>query len=154
MSSVQKVINSNGFKEFGGVSHTNLNGNTQSMSVQLSNSSLPTDADYEFSTDPSFVAISGGTGQTSLVAGVTGRQISVMSYTSIVDAASTFQFWSSGTAESPSDRTPLTGPISLAANGGISANDNEVLFRTDVGESLCANNSAGNFAGHIAYKIG
>ena len=84
----QKVINSNGFKEFGGVSYTNLNGNTQSMSAQLTNSSLPTDGDYEFSTDPSFVAVSGATGQTTLVSAVSGKQISVMSYTIVIDAAS------------------------------------------------------------------
>ena len=148
-NSVQKVINSNGFKEYGGVSYTNLNGNTQSMSAQLTNTALPTDADYEFSTDPSFVAVSGGTGQTTLVAGVEGRQISVMSYTILVDAASTFQVFSSGTSN-----TAITGPMALAANGGISANDNEVIYRTQAGESLVVNNSAGNFAGHVAYKIG
>jgi len=149
MSSVQKVINSNGFKEFGGVSHTNLNGNTQSIPAQLTNSSLPTDGDYEFSTDPSFVPISGATGQTTLVAGVEGRQVSVMSYTVIVDEASTFQVFSSGTSN-----TAISGPMSLAANGGISANDNEVIYRTQTGESLVVNNSAGIFAGHLAYKIG
>lgn len=145
----QKVINSNGFKEFGGVSFTNRSGNTQSMDAQLSNSSLPTDGDYRFSVDPSFVAVSGGTGQTTLVAGVNGRQISVMSYTVVVDAASTFQVFSSGTSN-----TAITGPMALAANGGISANDNEVIYRTQTGESLVVNNSAGNFAGHVAYKIG
>lgn len=145
----QKVINSNGFKEFGGVSFTNRSGNTQSMDAQLSNSSLPTDGDYRFSVDPSFVAISGGVGQTTLVAGVEDRQISVMSYTLVVDAASTFQVFSSGTSN-----TAMTGPMSLAANGGISANDNEVIYRTQTGESLVVNNSAGNFAGHLAYKIG
>jgi len=145
----QKVINSNGFKEFGGVSFTNRGGNTQSMDAQLSNSSLPTDGDYRFSVDPSFVAISGGTGQTTWVAGVEGRQISVMSYTVIVDEASTFQVFSSGTSN-----TAMTGPMTLAANGGISANDNEVIYRTQTGESLVVNNSAGNFAGHLAYKIG
>ena len=145
----QKVINSNGFKEFGGVSFTNRSGNTQSMDAQLSNSSLPTDGNYRFSVDPSFVAISGGVGQTTLVAGVEGRQISVMSYTLVVDADSTFQVFSSGTSN-----TAMTGPMSLAANGGVSANDNEVLYRTQTGESLVANNSAGNFAGHLAYKIG
>lgn len=145
----QKVINSNGFKEFGGVSFTNRSGNTQSMDAQLSNSSLPTDGDYRFSVDPSFVAVSGATGQTTLVAGVNGRQISVMSYTIVVDAASTFQVFSSGTSN-----TAITGPMALAANGGISANDNEVIYRTQTGESLVVNNSAGNFAGHVAYKIG
>jgi hypothetical protein len=145
----QKVINSNGFKEFGGVSYTNLCGNSQSMEAQLINNSLPTDGDYEFSTDPSFVAISGATGQTTLVNGVSGRQISVMSYTVVVDAASTFQIFSSGTSN-----TAISGPMAISANGGVSANDNEILFRTQPGESLVVNNSAGNFAGHIAYKIG
>lgn len=145
----QKVINSNGFKEFGGVSFTNRGGNTQSMYAQLSNSSLPADGDYRFSTDPSFVAVSGGVGQTTLVTGVEGRQISVMSYTVVVDAASTFQVFSSGTSN-----TAISGPVSLAANGGVSANDNEIMYRTQVGESLVVNNSAGNFGGHIAYKIG
>jgi len=145
----QKVINSNGFKEFGGVSYTNLNGNTQSMSAQLTNSSLPTDGDYEFSTDPSFVAVSGATGQTTLVSAVSGKQISVMSYTIVIDAASTFQIFSSGTSN-----TAISGPMAIAANGGVSANDNDIMFRTQPGESLVVNNSAGNFAGHIAYKIG
>lgn len=145
----QKVINSNAFKEFGGVSYTNLNGNTQSMSAKLTNSSLPADGDYEFSEYPSFVAVSGAAGQTTLVAGVDGKQISIMSYTVIVDAASTFQVFSSGTSN-----TAITGPMALAANGGVSANDNDIIYRTLAGESLVVNNSAGNFGGHVAYKIG
>jgi len=145
----QKVINSNGFKEFGGVTYTNLNGNSQSIPAQLANLSLPTDGDYEFSTDPSFVAVSGGVGQTTLVTGVTGKEISIMSYTVIIDAASTFQIFSSGTAN-----TAISGPMAIAANGGVSANDNDIMYRTQAGESLVVNNSAGNFGGHIAYKIG
>ena len=148
-NSVQKVINSNGFKEFSGVSFTNQNGNTQSLDAKLVNTSLPADGYYEFSTEPSFVPVSGATGQTTLVAGVEGRQVSVMSYTVIVDEASTFQVFSSGTSN-----TAISGPMSLAANGGISANDNEVIYRTQTGESLVVNNSSGNFAGHLAYKIG
>ena len=145
----QKVINSNGFNEFGGVSYTNLGGNSQSMEAQLTNTAIPTDGDYEFSTEPSFAAISGGVGDTTLVAAVPGKQISVMSYTVVVDAASTFQVFSAG-----GSNTAITGPMALGANGGVSANDNEVLFRTAPGEALLVNNSAGNFAGHIAYKIG
>ena len=44
--------------------------------------------------------------------------------------------------------------MAIAANGGVSANDNDIMYRTEVGESLVVNNSAGNFAGHIAYKFG
>lgn len=151
-NSVQKVINSNGFKEFGGVSYTNPNGNTQSMSAQLTNSALPTDGDYEFSTDPSFVAVSGYTGQTTLVQGVAGKQISVMSYTIILDSASTFQIFSSGVDTGA--RTAISGPMAIAANGGVSANDNDIMYRTASGESLVVNSSSGTFGGHMAYKIG
>ena len=145
-----KVINSNGFNEFGGISYTNLNGNSQAMPSQLLNTALPDDGNYQYSTDPSFVAISGSAGQTVLVNGVDGYQISVMSYTSVVDSNSTFQIFSSGDA----GRTPLSGPLYLAANGGVSANDNEIMYRTLPGESLVVENLAGNFGGHLAYKIG
>lgn len=147
--SKQKSVSSNGFNEYGGVSYVNRCGEVKTLSAQIVNTSLPSEGENEFSVDPSFVAISGGTGETTLVAGVQGKEISVMSYTIILDAASTLQVFSSGTSN-----TPLTGPMSIAANGGISANDNEVIYRTIAGESLIVNNSAGNFAGHVAYKIG
>lgn len=44
--------------------------------------------------------------------------------------------------------------MAVAANGGVSANDNEIMFRTQPGDDLVVTNSAGNLAGHIAYKIG
>lgn len=144
----QKVINSNGFKEFGGVSYTNLNGNSQSMYSQLTKLSLPVDGN-EYSTDLAFVATSGSSGQSTLISAVSGKQISVLNYTVVVDEDSTFQFFSSGVSN-----TPLSGPMALAGNGGISANDNEIMYRTEVGESLVVSNSSGNFGGHLSYKIG
>jgi len=144
-----KVINSNGFNEFGGVSYTNKNGNTASLSSQLVNTSLPTEGAYEYSTEPTFAPIEVGTGTTTLVAGVDGLQISVMSYTMIADSATTVQILSSGTTS-----TDITGPMAVAANGGVSANDNEIMFRTQPGDGLAISNSVGNLAGHIAYKIG
>jgi hypothetical protein len=147
--SKQKSVSSNGFNEFGGVSYVNRCGGTKTLSSQIVNTSLPSEGENEFSVDPSFVAISGGAGQTTLVTGVQGKEISVMSYTIVVDEASTLQVFSFGTSN-----TAMTGPMALAANGGISANDNEVIYRTQAGESLVVNNSAGNFAGHLAYKIG
>lgn len=147
--SKQKSVSSNGFNEFGGVSYVNRCGEVRTLPAQIINTSLPEEGEYEFSTDPSFVAVSGATGQTTLVSAVSGKQISVMSYTIVIDAASTFQIFSSGTSN-----TAISGPMAIAANGGVSANDNEIMFRTQPGESLVVNNSAGNFAGHIAYKIG
>jgi hypothetical protein len=147
--SKQKAVSSNGFNEYGGVGYVNRCGEIKTLPAQIINTSLPEEGEYEFSTDPSFVAVSGATGQTTLVNGVTGKEISVMSYTIVIDAASTFQIFSSGTSN-----TAISGPMAIAANGGVSANDNEIMFRTQPGESLVVNNSAGNFAGHIAYKIG
>jgi hypothetical protein len=147
--SKQKAVSSNGFNEYGGVGYVNRCGEIKTLPAQIINTSLPEEGEYEFSTDPSFVAVSGATGQTTLVNGVTGKEISVMSYTIVIDAASTFQIFSSGTSN-----TAISGPMAIAANGGVSANDNDIMFRTQPGESLVVNNSAGNFAGHIAYKIG
>ena len=47
----------------------------------------------------------------------------------------------------------LSGGMALVANGGASANDNEPMLRTNVGENLVLVNSAGNLNGHLTYRI-
>lgn len=147
--SKQKAVSANGFNEYGGVSYVNRCGETKTLSAQIVNTSLPEEGENQFVVDPTFAPIEAGAGTTTLVTGVDGLQISVMSYTMIADSATTVQIISSGTTN-----TDISGPMAVAANGGVSANDNEVMFRTQPGDDLVVTNSAGNLAGHIAYKIG
>lgn len=147
--SKQKAVSANGFNEYGGVSYVNRCGETKTLSAQIVNTSLPEEGENQFVVDPAFAPIEAGTGTTTLVAGVDGLQISVMSYVMIASSATTVQIISSGATN-----TDITGPMVIAANGDVSANDNEIIFRTQPGDDLVVTNSAGSLAGHIAYKIG
>jgi hypothetical protein len=91
--------------------------------------------------------ISAGAATQELRAAVAGRQIEVLSYVFVVDAASTVTFKSNTTA--------ITGGMELPANGGASAvsADEQGLMITEKGEALNITNSAGNIAGHVTYRI-
>ena len=145
-----KIIDGNDFNEFGGVTHADKSGNFKSLTVEQIRNSLPTDGQNQFEYEAKFAPISGSTGDVILVSGVPGVDVSVLNYTLLCSAASTVQFFASGVGAG----TALSGPMGISANGGISANDNEVLFRTGKGESLICQNSAGTIAGHLSYKLG
>jgi hypothetical protein len=142
--SSQKIISGNGFNEAAAVLNTNNTGVFSSLSSDLTRSNAPAE-EYRYSVDPTYIPVSGGIETLELVAGVGGRQIEVLNYSLIVDAASTVQIFS--------DSNPLSGPMAFAANGGITVNDNEPAYRTNVGEALQVSNSAGNIAGSLAYRI-
>jgi len=145
--SKQKAISSNGFNEYGGVGYVNRSGQIKTLTSQIVNTVLPSEGENQFVVDPSFSPIEAGTGSTTLIAGVAGLEISVMSYNITASSATSVQFISGGS------NTDITGPMTIAANGSIGS-DNEIIFKTKPGDSLVVTNSAGNIAGHIAYKIG
>ena len=80
-----------------------------------------------------------------LVPAVAGKRIEVVSYVMVASAASTVT-WKSNT-------TAISSGMPLAANGGVSATNNQGLLRTSAGEALKITNSAGQLNGHISYKI-
>lgn len=80
-----------------------------------------------------------------LVSAVAGKKIEVVSYVMVASAASTVT-WKSNT-------TAISSGMPLAANGGVSATNNQGLLRTSAGEALKITNSAGQLNGHISYKI-
>ena len=146
-----KIINANNFNQFGGVVHSDKKGNFKSLTIEKLRTSLPKDGENQFEYEPKFTPASGAVGNITLVSGVPGVEISVLNYTMTCSAASSIRFFSSGVNTAG---TPLSGPMTIAANNGISANDNEVLFKTNKGESLTCTNSAGNIGGHLSYKLG
>ena len=105
-------------------------------------------ADLKFSFNPDYVntAILQANVETKeLVAAVPNKKIEVVSYVMVASAASTVT-WKSGS-------TAISSGMPLAANGGVSATNNEGLLRTSAGEALNLTNSAGTVNGHISYKI-
>ena len=93
-----------------------------------------------------YVAISAAAATQILRSGLAGKQIEVLSYAFVCDAASTVTFKSASTS--------ISGGMAVAANGGVSADgEGQGLMITAVGEALTITNSAGNIAGHITYRI-
>lgn len=90
-----------------------------------------------------------GAGNQQLKAGVPGKRIRVINYTILTDKATTVQF-KSGT-------TNLSGAMSLALDGGISADVHPAsqVFSTLAGEPLnmALGNTAANVAGHIEFLL-
>ncbi len=90
-----------------------------------------------------------GSGNQQLKAGVAGKRIRVINYTILTDKATTVQF-KSGT-------TNLTGTMSLALDGGISADVHPAsqVFATLAGEALNMElgNIAANVAGHFEFLL-
>lgn len=87
-------------------------------------------------------------GDGTLLAGVTDKRIYVTSYVLVGDAAVTAKF--------KSGSTDITGPMSFAPNGGVSANFNmDGHFATEPGEPLVLNSNANEIiGGHFSCRIG
>ncbi len=84
-----------------------------------------------------------GTGDQTVITGVAGKQIRVTAYVLVASAATVVTFKSGSTA--------LSGPISLAINGGVSASDTDYLFETASGADLVINQSVDGVDGHLTY---
>lgn len=140
----QKIKTGNGFNEGAALVQTNNTGEFSSLSSDLTRTAVPAE-EYKYSVAPSFTSVSVGAASGTIVTGVTGRQIEVLSYTLVSDSATEAR-WKSGSNN-------LSGGMAFAANGGASANDNEPMLRTNVGENLVLVNSAGNLNGHLTYRI-
>lgn len=82
-----------------------------------------------------------------VAADTNGRKIKVVGYVIVATAATTVT-WKRGT-------TALSGAMSLAANGGVSAPLNETTswFDTAVNEALVMTLGAGAVQGHIVYVL-
>jgi hypothetical protein len=143
--STQKIVSGNSFNEGGAVTYSNNTGNYSSLTNnEFIRSSLP--RDYNMYGVVEHVAISAGAETQELRAAVAGRQIEVLSYVFVCDSLSTVTFKSGSTA--------ISGVMSISANGGASAEgEMEALMITAKGEALNITNSAGNIAGHLAYRI-
>lgn len=94
-----------------------------------------------------FVSVSASSsGNNTLVAAVTGKKIRVLSYSLVAAGAVTVKFQSGSTG------TDLTGAMSIAANGTVSADSVNGLFETAA--STLLNLSLGgavSVTGHITY---
>lgn len=83
-----------------------------------------------------------------LVAAVSGRKIRVISYLFICSAALTINF--------ESNTTDVTGPMQVAANGGVSYPGGVLApaFETATGEKLAMTiTGTGNVRGHLSYIL-
>lgn len=95
-----------------------------------------------------FAAIAAASlGDNTIIALVSGRRLRVLSYVIVAAGAVSAKFQSGAT-------TDLTGLMSLAANGGVSAPFSPVgHFETLVGEALTISlGGAVALAGHVAYQ--
>lgn len=142
--SSQKIRTGSGFNEGAALVQTNNTGEFSSLSSDLTRSAVPGE-EYRYSVDPSFASVSVAAASGTLVSGVAGRQIEVLSYTIVSDSATEAR-WKSGTND-------ISGGMTFAANGGASANDDQAMLRTNIGEDLVLVNSSGNINGHITYRI-
>ena len=142
--SSQKIVSGSDFNEGAALVRANKTGGFSSLSSDIERASAPAEA-YRFSVDPTFAPISVGAATDTLVAGVPGRAVEVLGYTLITDSE-TQVVWKSGS-------TNISGTMTFAANAGATVNDNEPVFRTNIGEGLAISNSAGNVNGHLTYRI-
>ena len=92
-----------------------------------------------------FAKINTSSSGATLVAAVTGKRIRVLNYAIVADAAVEVNF--------ESDTTDISGPMSLPANGGVSANGWPAgVFETAAGAALKITLSgAVEVNGHLAY---
>ncbi len=98
------------------------------------------------STVVKYAVIAASSTDNTLVTGVTGKKIRVISYTLVVSAAATARF------ESGTGGTALTGQMALPANGGIATGENPLgHFETAAGALLNLELSTGSAAGHLSY---
>jgi len=144
MTSV-KIIGGNGFNEGGAVTFTTPTGVVSELpNPALNRQNLP--HDYNMYGITLYAEISAAVETQEVVAAIAGRQIEVLSYVFVADAASTVTF--------KSDTTAMSGAMAIAANGGVSSNgDDNGLMLTSKGEALNITNSAGNLGGHLTYRI-
>ncbi len=85
-----------------------------------------------------------GSGANPVVTAVSGKHIRVVAFFGVAGGAVTVKFQSSS--------TDLTGLMSLAANGGVSAEGDQGLFQTAEGEVLNVTlGGAVQFGGGISY---
>jgi len=85
-------------------------------------------------------------GNTQVVAAVSGKRIRVVAYALVASAAVNVQFRSGST-------TNLTGPMRLVEAGGVAHAFEGGLFQTNVGESLNINLSANvQVGGYVVYE--
>jgi hypothetical protein len=99
---------------------------------------------HNFHEQAQFVAINNATSDDTIVSGVTGRQIEVLSYNISADSATDITIKSGSTA--------ITGPMSTAATGSIHS-DGDPVLRTAVGEALVIDSSAGGLNGSLTYRV-
>lgn len=85
-----------------------------------------------------------GSGDNEIVAAVAGKSIRVVAFFMVAGAAVTAKFRSGS--------TDISGPLPLAANGGVSAEARHGLFQTNPGEALNLNlGSAVQVGGALTY---
>ena len=142
--SSQKILGGSGFNEGAATVQATRAGVTSSLSSDLNRTALPGE-EYRYSTEPTFTSVYIGATTSTIVSAVAGRQIEVLSYTLVADAATTVT-WKSGS-------TAISGGMTFGATGGASANDDQAMLRTNIGEALNITNTVGNLNGHITYRV-
>lgn len=90
------------------------------------------------------VRIQANAGTSVLVSGVPNREIVVTNYVVLASSATPISFLSASNL--------ISGPMSVSASGGISANSDDFLFKTSVGQSLSVATS-GSLNGHLTYRL-
>ncbi len=143
-SETVKIIGGNGFNEGGGTVFSTVTGEaTDLANPALNRTSLPADENRYGITEYVTIAVGAETGE--VAPAVPGRNLMVVSYVFVADAATTVTFKSATTA--------ISGAMTLDANGGVSAESSDGLMWTEPGEALNITNSAGNISGHLTYRI-
>jgi hypothetical protein len=140
-----KIRSGSGFNEGGGTVFSTVTGEaTDLTNPALNRLALPADENRYGITE--YVTISVGAATGEVAPAVAGRQIMVVSYVFVADAATTVTFKSATTA--------ISGAMTLDANGGVAVSESsDGLMWTEPGEALNITNSAGNINGHLTYRI-
>lgn len=94
--------------------------------------------------NPRFSLISSTGGNSTIISGVSDYSIEVDSYVIVSSGSSSIKFLSGS--------TDITGTMQIAGSGGISANADSGLIRTNSGEALVLNSTSA-VAGHISYRL-
>lgn len=108
---------------------------------------LATDGLFDGTTNltPKFAIINAASGDTALVAAVSGKKLRVLSYQLVCGAASTVRF------EDGAGGTALTGVMSFVDNGGISVNFTPLgHFETSANTALSLE-TTDDVDGHLTY---
>ena len=145
--SSQKINGAAGFNEGGGTVFSTVTGEATDFSnvENIDRQAVPRDY-YMYGITES-AQINTAVATDVIRAGIPGRQLEILSYAFVADAATTVTFEDTNAVD-------LAGPFAIAANGGVSADGGgDELFTTPVGEGLAVSNTAGNIGGHITYRI-